>query len=124
MKSVLTFAAIGEAFTGLALLLAPSLVSQLLLSEQLANAGVPMARIAGMALIGLGIACWPGPPLAGMLIYSTLVTLYVAYLGFAGGLIGVLLWPVIALHVILTAFLIREFMRNARGQGLLTTGDR
>jgi len=124
MKSALTFAGIGETFAGLALLIMPSLVSQLLLGEQLASAGVPMARIAGMALIGLGIACWPGPPLAGMLIYSTLVTLYLAYLGFAGGLIGVLLWPAIALYVILTAFLIREFMRNARGQGLLTMGDR
>jgi hypothetical protein len=124
MKSALTFAAIGETFAGLALLTTPSLDSQLLLGEQLASAGVPMARIAGMALIGLGIACWPGPPLVGMLIYSTLVTLFVACLGFSGGLIGVLLWPVIALHVILTAFLIREFMRKARGQGLLTTGDR
>jgi len=78
MKSALTFAAIGETFAGLALLTTPSLVSQLLLGEQLASAGVPMARIAGMALIGLGIACWPGPPLVGMLIYSTLVTLFVA----------------------------------------------
>ncbi len=32
-------------------------------------------------------ACWPGPPLVGMLIYSTVVTLYL-YLGFAGGLTG------------------------------------
>lgn len=115
MKSALTFAAIGEAFTGLALLIAPSLVSKLLLGEQLAGAAVPIARVAGMALIALGIACWPGPPLAGMLTYSALVTLYLGYLSFAGGLIGVLLWPVVVLHVILTAFLIREFMRRPRG---------
>ena len=124
MKSALRFAAIGEILTGLALLIAPSLVSQLLLGEQPASVGVPMARIAGMALIGLGIACWPGPPLAGLLAYSTLVTLYLAYLGAAGGFTGVLLWPVVVLHVILNAFLIREFTRKARGQGLLTTGDR
>ena len=49
MKSALTFAGIGETFAGLALLIMPSLVSQLLLGEQLASAGVPMARIAGMA---------------------------------------------------------------------------
>jgi len=54
MKSVLTFAAIGEAFTGLALLIAPSLVSQLLLGEQLAGTAVSIARVAGMALIALG----------------------------------------------------------------------
>jgi hypothetical protein len=44
-----------------------------------------------------------------------LVTLYLAYLGFAGGLTGVLFWPVVVLHVILTALLIREVMRMQRG---------
>ena len=56
-------------------------------------------------LIGLGIACWPGPPLVGMLTYSALVTLYLAYLGFAGGLTGVFLWPAVALHAILSVLL-------------------
>ena len=115
MKSALTFAAIGEIFTGLALLVVPSLVSQLLLGEQLAGAAVSIARIAGMGLIALGVACWPGTPLVGMLTYSVLVTLYLAYLGFAGGLTGVLLWPVIVIHVILTAFLAREYVRKPRG---------
>ena len=78
------------------MLIAPSLVSQLLLGELLAGTAVPITRVAGVALIGLGIACWPGPPLAGMLTYSAMFTLYLSYLGFAG-LIGVLLWPVIAL---------------------------
>ena len=123
MKSALTFAAIGEAVTGLALLIAPSLVGQFCWAST-CRRRMPIARVAGMALIALGIACWPGPPLAGMLTYSAMVTLYLAYLGFAGGLIGVLLWPVIALHVILTAFLIREFMRKVRGQSPLTTGQR
>ena len=112
MKSALTFAAIGEIFAGLALLVVPSLVSQLLLGEQLAGAAVSIARVAGMGLIALGVACWPGPPVVGMLTYSTLVTLYLACLGFAGGLTGVLLWPVLVVHVILSAFLIREFIRT------------
>ena len=95
MKSALTFAAISEAVTGFALLIAPSLVGQLLLGEQLAGFAIPVARVAGIALIALGIACWPGPPLVGMLTYSVLATLYLAYLGFAGSLTGVLLWPVV-----------------------------
>ena len=68
------------------MLIAPSLVGQLLLGEQLAGVAIPVARVAGIALIALGIACWPGPPLVGMLIYSAVVTLYLAYLGFAGEL--------------------------------------
>jgi hypothetical protein len=112
MKSALTFAAIGEAFTGLALLIAPSLVSQLLLGEQLAGTAVPIARVAGMALIALGVACWPGPPLVGMLTYNAVVTLYLAYLGF-GGLTGVLLWPVAAIHLVLSILLARIWLGNA-----------
>lgn len=57
MKSALTFAAIGEAATGLALLIVPSFVGQLLLGEQITGVAVPVARVAGLALIALGIAC-------------------------------------------------------------------
>jgi len=113
MKSVLTFAAIREAFTGLALLIAPSLVSQLLLGEQLAGTAVSIARVAGMALIALGVACWPGPPLVGMLTYNAAVTLYLGYLGFAGGLTGVLLWPAAAIHLVLSILLARIWLNNA-----------
>ena len=42
-----------------------------------------------------------------MLTYSAAVTLYLAYLGFAGGLTGILLWPAVVLHAILTALLAR-----------------
>jgi hypothetical protein len=114
MKNALTFAAIAEAATGLALLIVPSLVVQLLLREQLTGVAIPVARVAGIVLIGLGIVCWPGPPLAGMLTYSALITLYLAYLGFADGLTGVLLWPLVALHLILTALLTRNVTRIRR----------
>jgi hypothetical protein len=62
------------------------------------------------ALIGLGIACWPGPPLVGMLTYSALVALYLGYLGFAVGLTGIFLWPAVALHAILSVFLGRLWL--------------
>jgi len=107
MKKLLIFTAVAEAATGLAVLLVPSLVGRLLLREELAGVAIPVARVAGIALIALGVACWPGTPLVGMLTYSTAVTLYLAYVGFAGGLTGKLLWPAVVLHVILTALLIR-----------------
>ncbi len=112
MKRGLFLAALGEAATGMALLIVPSLVGRLLFGEALTGVGIPAARVAGIALIALSIACWPGPPLAGMLTYSSVVTLYLAYLGFAGGLTGILLWPAVVLHVILTALLIRESIFN------------
>ena len=119
MKSALTFAAIGEAATGLALLIVPSFVGQLLLGEQLTGVAVPVARVAGIALIALGIACWPGPPLVGMLSYSALITVYLAYLGVAGGFAGVLLWPAVVFHAILTALLALSgggMLRTARAK--------
>lgn len=68
MSKVLCSAAVAEAVTGSALLAVPSLIGQLLLGEQLAGVAVPVARVSGIALIALGIACWPGPPL---LMYSS-----------------------------------------------------
>jgi hypothetical protein len=99
----------------LALLVAPSLVGQLLLGEQLSGGAVPVARVAGIALIALGIACWPGRPLLAMLTYGALVSLYLGYLGFAGSASGVLLWPAVALHVILTALLVCDAASARRG---------
>jgi hypothetical protein len=112
MTKPLIVAAAAEAATGAALLIVPSLVGQLLLGEALTGVAIPVARVAGLALIGLGIACWPGPPLVGMLAYSATVTLYLAYLGLAGGLAGVLLWPAVILHLILTALLARGLRQH------------
>ena len=107
MKRVLIFAAVGEASTGVALLIIPSLVGQLLFNAVLTGIAIIVARVAGIALIALGVACWPGTPLTGMLTYSAAVTLYLTYVGFAGGLTGILLWPVVVLHLILTVLLTR-----------------
>ena len=108
MKSVLVVAALGEAATGLALLLVPSLAGQLLLGAELTGVAVPVAGVLGIALIALSVACWPGcTPLCGMLTYSAAVTLYLAYVGFAGGFAGILLWPAVALHLIVTVLLAR-----------------
>ena len=98
----------------LALLLVPSLVGQMLLGEGLTGVAIPVARVAGIALIALGIACWPGPPLVGMVIYSTVVTVYLAYLGLAGGFTGVLLWPAVALHFVLSILLGRAWLATVR----------
>lgn len=106
MKNVLKVAALGEAVTGLALLLIPSFVSRLLLGTELTGVSIPIARVTGIALIGLGVACWPNwTALCGMLTYGTLVTLYLTYLGIRGEWVGPLLWPAVVLHAVLTLLL-------------------
>lgn len=110
MNKALSFAAVAEAVTGLALLIAPSLVGQLLLGEDLTGIAVPVARVAGIALIALGVACWPGPPLIGMLIYTTLVMAYLAYIGTRGEGAGPLLWPAVAVHAVLALLLAGDLL--------------
>ena len=114
MKAVLAVAAVGEAATGLALLVAPSLVGVLLLGVELDGIALVVARVAGIALIALALACWPATPLLGMLIYSAAVALYLAWLGWSGGASGILLWPAVLLHLILTALLVRATVRDNR----------
>jgi hypothetical protein len=108
MKWALILVAVGEATTGLALLIVPSLLAQLLLGQELSGVAIPIARVAGIALVALCIACWPGPPRVGMLAYVAVVMLYLAYLGFTGGSTGILLWPAVVVHGVLTALLIRQ----------------
>jgi hypothetical protein len=112
-RMILFVTAVLEAATGAALLIVPSVVGRLLLDEEFAGVALTVARVTGIVLIALGVACWPGPPLVGMLTYSAAVTLYLGYIGFAGGFSGILLWPMVAVHVILTALLTRALISGA-----------
>jgi len=108
MKMILVLAAVGEIATGLALLVVPSLAGRLLLGQELIGVAIPVARVLGVALVALGVACWPGrTALCGMLTYSVLATGYLAWLGIRGEWVGPLLWPAVLLHAILTALLAR-----------------
>jgi hypothetical protein len=110
---VLAIAAIGEAATGLILLVYPPIVVRLLFGAEIAGAGLVMSRIAGLALIALGIVCWPGrTALCGMLTYSALATLYLAYLGLVGEFAGRLLWPAVVSHAVLTTLLARAWFQS------------
>ena len=103
---VLTVAAVIEAATGLALMITPSLVGRLLFGEEFTGIVIPVARVLGIALIALGVCCWPGSTaLCGMLTYSALVALYLLFFAIRGEWVGPLLWPVIALHGILSVLL-------------------
>src|SRR5262245_14661265 len=110
MKNLLlALTALVEAATGIALLVSPAIVIQLLFGAEIAGIGAVVSRLAGIALVALSIACWPGASggrgLCGMLTYNSLATIYLAYVGLAGGLTGKLLWPAVGVHAILTLLL-------------------
>ena len=99
MKKLLTLAAIAEAATGVALIVVPSLVWRLLLGSELTGVAIPVARVTGM------------------LTYSTLATVYLAYLAFGGEWVGPLLWPVVVLHAAITIFLGRSWSLSPKTTG-------
>ena len=109
---VLTIAAVLEVATGVALLIVPSLVGRLLFGEEFTGIVISVARVLGIALLALGVCCWPGSTaLCGMLTYSTLATLYLLYLAVRGEWVGPLLWPVVVIHALLTALLARAWFQ-------------
>lgn len=122
MQKVLALAAAGEAALGLVLAVYPPVVVGLLLDAEIAGAGIAVCRVAGIALIALGVACWPGSDagsspsgaLRAMLCYSLLATLYLAYLGIGGEWVGSLLWPAVVVHAILTCLLTRAWLKGQR----------
>lgn len=120
-RSVLGIAAAVEAVTGLLLLVVPHLLAKLLLGVEVTGVAVIIARVAGIALLSLGIGCWFGRQeatggwaLAAMLLYNVLVTLYLALVGLGGEFVGVLLWPAVVLHAVLTVLLGFAWSKNHR----------
>ena len=110
---VLAVAAVAEVATGMALLIVPSLVGRLLFGAEFTGVANPVARVTGIALLALGVGCWPGSTaLCGMLTYGVLVTVYLAYLGIIGEWVGKLLWPAVVIHGILTVLLARAWFQS------------
>ena len=112
LAKILALSALAEIVTGIGLAVAPALVVTSLLAPVTSGLTLSVARVAGIALIALGLACWAGwdrvatGAFRALLAYNALVAAYLAFLGTAGHLGGVLLWPVAILHMGVTALLL------------------
>ena len=109
---LLCAAAAIEAVTGVALIIDPQAVADLLLGKDLGTAGIAVARVAGIALLSLGLGCWmsrkvanQSAALTAIFTYNLLVTMYLMFLALVGELVGILLWPAIAIHAAFTLLL-------------------
>ena len=117
-----------EAATGLGLLLLPSVPFALLLGlESAAVEAIFVGRIAGVALLAIGVASWMArkdelnPSLSGLLvgilIYNTAVTILLVYAGAVLKMTGVMLWPTVVFHALLAVWgglLLRGFRAKLR----------
>jgi len=116
MNAILMLAALAEAGTGVILLVHPPIVVRLLFDAEIAGAGVSMSRLAGIALIGLGAACWPDTDsrraFSGMVTYSLLAMLFLIYIGVRSEGVGLLLWPAVVAHAILIVLLAGAWLKQ------------
>ena len=109
-----------EGATGLALMTFPSFVSVILLGSSLTDPkGIVIARVAGAALVSLAVACWflrnydriPGFTYA-LLFYNLASSGLLAHAGFQEDLIGIGLWPALAAHIGISAWIMRLLYGN------------
>jgi hypothetical protein len=108
-----------EATTGLSIIALPGVVGHLLLGAELTDSGIAVARLAGIALLCLGLACWPmgdgatQPTVQALFSYNLLAALYLVYLRIGGGFGSYLLWPAIVAHAMLAFLLLRPALTRA-----------
>jgi hypothetical protein len=106
--------ALGEVGAGLFALVLPSVAQSLLLgADHVVPETIFFARIAGVALLAIGIACWLGRSdqysaaqnglLVSILIYDLAAAVILAYSGYVG-LVGIALWPAVLVHCVLAAW--------------------
>ena len=122
MEKLLMFAAIGEGGTGLVLLVYPQIVTRLFFGTEVTGVGIVMSRIAGIALIGLGVGCWTGrnasafnsTAVRAIFTYSLLVAIYLAYVGIATRLAGIVLWLAVAAHLGFTVLVVAAWRDDQR----------
>jgi hypothetical protein len=101
--------AVIEAATGLALLIVPGVVVGLLIGAAVdAPGGTVVARVAGLAMISISIACWLARSdaqggasralLFALLFYNSSVALLLVHAGLGLHLRAIGMWPAAALH--------------------------
>jgi hypothetical protein len=111
--------AVLEAGTALLLLSVPAIPFALLLGVAApATDALLIARVTGAALLAIGVACWlarkDGPSasqlglLVGILIYDAAAAALLAYAGVALGMVGMALWPAVAVHAALAVWCVQS----------------
>jgi hypothetical protein len=123
MNLLLSLSAVIETGAGLALLIAPSFVVRLLLGSGLdAPAAVTLGRLAGAALLALGVACGLGRGdvqshaakslVVAMLVYNAGAVVILGAAGSRSQPVGVALWPAVILHAVMSLWCVNFFLRK------------
>jgi hypothetical protein len=115
MKKLLIVTAVLEIGAGLVLLVLPAPAITFLFGSALRTPiELVLARMAGVALGVLGVACWLARAdgqsraarglVGGMTLYNAGIATVLAYAGIGLALAGIGLWPAVLLHLALTGW--------------------
>jgi hypothetical protein len=123
MKKLLITTALIELTTGLLLIPFPSVMATILFGSPIDSpVALIIARVAGVALISMGIACWlardekQGKAVKGlvtaMTVYNIGVISVLLYAGLILRLSGIGLWPVVVVHLAMAVWCISDLLKN------------
>jgi hypothetical protein len=122
MSRFLKLTAIIEVLTGLGLLVVPAIVVRLLLGGELLGVGVPLGRVAGVALLSLGIACWLASfdtqscaaraIVSAMALYNFGTVVILGAAGIRSQPVGIALWPAVAVHAAMAIWCVARRLRK------------
>ena len=110
-KLLLIVTAVVELATGAALWIAPSLTAELMLGAGLGSpASVMVGRVAGAALVSIGLTCWLERDrsgsrtglVAGLLAYNVSIPALLVDAAVVENISGIAFWPGIGLHSVLS----------------------
>ena len=110
MKTLLILTSVIESVTGLIFLISPPLLVSILLGLSVDSAvDLLLGRVAGAALLSLGVTCWLAHNdeksvttrglTAAILLYNIIVTMLLVYAGLGVHLSGAGLWPTVLIHI-------------------------
>jgi hypothetical protein len=123
MKHLLTATSVLEVGAGLALLIAPAFAVHLLLGAEISGAAIPLGRVAGAALLALGVACWLARGdatsraarglVAALLAYNFPAAMVLGAVGIRSQTAGAILWLAVVLHAVMGTWCIALLSKNA-----------
>ena len=100
----------------------PAIVVRLLLGAKISGATIPLGRVAGVALLTLGVASWLASYderscaarglVSAMVLYNLGAVIILGSAGLGSQSVGIALWPAVILHAVMAVWCVTSLRRR------------
>ena len=100
----------------------PAIVVRLLLGAKISGATIPLGRVAGVALLTLGVASWLASYdeqscaarglVSAMVLYNLGAVVILGAAGMGSQPVGIALWPAVILHAAMAVWCVASLRRS------------